>query len=99
MENKGYCPQPADLTGVSLPEELELLAERLAKNVHEVWARRRVEQGWTFGKCRDDVAKTHPCLIPYEQLPEEEKDYDRSTSISTLQFILKSGFTIAQEKK
>ena len=68
----------------------------MAKNVHEVWAKTRIEQGWTFGPQRDDANKKHPCLVPYEQLPEEEKVYDRNTSIETLKFIISNGFTISQ---
>ena len=38
---------------------------------------------------RSDDLKTHPCLVPYEELPEEEKEYDRKTSIGTLKLIIK----------
>ena len=68
----------------------------MAKNVHEVWAQERIKQGWTYGAKRDDVQKTHPCLVPYEELPEEEKEYDRNTSIGTLKLIMKLGFKISQ---
>lgn len=71
---------------------------QLAKNVHEVWAKGRVEQGWTYGEERDDTLKKHPCLVPYEDLPEEEKAYDRNTAIETLKFITKMGFKIMSVK-
>lgn len=96
MEQKKYIPQPIDTTGVELPEELEQLAEQMSKNVHEVWAETRLSQGWTYGSQRNDERKTHPCLIPYEDLPEEEKEYDRNTSISTLKLIMKLGFKISK---
>lgn len=89
-----YTPQPADLTQVELPEELLALAEAMAKNVHEVWAATRIAQGWSYGPERDDKNRHHPCLVPYEELPEEEKTYDRNTSIETLKFILTHGFRI-----
>lgn len=95
-EGKKYTPQPIDTTGVELPEELEQLAELMSKNVHEVWAETRLSQGWTYGEQRNDERKTHPCLIPYEQLPEEEKEYDRHTSIGTLKLIMKLGFKISK---
>ena len=91
-----YTPQPIDTTDVQLPRELELLIEQMSKNVHEVWAETRIKQGWTYGERRSDELKTHPCLIPYEELPEEEKDYDRNTSISTLKLIMKLGFKISK---
>jgi len=94
MEEKNYIPQPVDTSDVKLPEELEPLVEQMSKNVHEVWAETRINQGWTYGEQRNDELKTHPCLIPYEELPEEEKEFDRNTSIGTLKLILKLGFKI-----
>lgn len=96
MRTKTYIPQPIDTSDVELPEELKPLVEEMAKNVHEVWAETRIKQGWTYGEQRNDELKTHPCLVPYEDLPEEEKVYDRNTSIDTLKFILKEGFTISK---
>ena len=97
MNAKNYVPQPIDTNDIKLPAELEELVEKMSKNVHEVWAETRFRQGWTFGPERNDELRTHPCLIPYEQLPESEKEYDRSTSIDTLKFILKQGFRICKE--
>lgn len=96
MKTRKYTPQPIDTTDVRLPEELEQLVEQMSKNVHEVWAETRISQGWTYGEQRNDELKTHPCLVPYEDLPEEEKEYDRNTSIGTLKLIMKLGFKISQ---
>ena len=92
-----YTPQPIDTTDVKLPEELELLVEQMSKNVHDVWAETRIKQGWKYGERRNDELKTHPCLVPYEELPEEEKEYDRNTSIGTLKLIMKLGFEIIKK--
>ena len=92
-----YVPQPMDISDVKLAEELNELIEQMAKNVHEVWAQGRISQGWTYGPERSDTLKTHPCLVPYEDLPEEEKDYDRNTALGTLKLIVKSGFRISKE--
>lgn len=89
-----YIPQPLDTSGIVLPEHLSTLAEEMAKNVHEVWAESRMREGWTYGPERDDTKKTHPGLVPYEQLSESEKDYDRATSRETLKFIVAAGFNI-----
>lgn len=94
MEKEKYIPQPIDTNGVALPDELMPLVEKMAKNVHEVWAETRIAQGWTYGEERDDEKKTHPCLIAYEDLPEEEKEYDRNTCLGTLKLIMKLGFKI-----
>lgn len=96
MGKKDYRPQPIDTTGIYLPDELTQLIEQMSKNVHEVWAETRIQQGWTYGEQRNDELKTHPCLIPYEELPEEEKEYDRNTSIGTLKLIMKLGFRISK---
>ena len=47
---------------------------------------------------RDDEKKTHPCLVPYEELPEIEKDYDRNTAIGTLKLIQALGFDIVKKR-
>lgn len=92
-----YKPQPIDTSQVTLPGELDTLAEEIAKNVHEVWAEGRMREGWTYGNERDDAARKHPCLVPYEELSEGEKAYDRSTSQETLKLITKLGFKITRE--
>lgn len=94
---KDYVPQPVDTDDVVLGKDLEELVEQMAKNVHEVWAQTRMEQGWTYGEQRDDAKKQHPCLVAYEELPEEEKEYDRNTAVGTLKLIRKLGFSIGRE--
>lgn len=96
MNTMNYTPQPIDTTDVILPEELEQLVEEMSKNVHEIWAETRIKQGWKYGEERNDNLKTHPCLVPYEDLTDEEKVYDRNTSISTLKLIMKLGFKISK---
>ena len=97
MKKTIYTPQPVDTSDVMLPIELEQLVEQMSKNVHEVWAETRIKQGWMYGEQRNDELKTHPCLVSYEELPEEEKEYDRNTSIGTLKLIMKLGFKIEKE--
>lgn len=92
-----YQPKPEDTATVSLPEEMGGLCEQMARNTHEVWAANRMAEGWTWGPRRDDALRQHPCLVPYEELPEEEKAYDRATSQETLRFILKMGYRITKE--
>ena len=91
-----YRPEPVDTSDVKVPEELMELVEEMSRNVHEVWAKSRMEQGWTWGPKRDDELKTHPDMVPYDELTEEEKDYDRSTSMETIKLILKLGFKITK---
>ena len=93
---KNYVPQPMDTSDVQLPEELNVLIEQMSRNVHEVWAQSRLDQGWTYGDERSDALKTHPCLVPYDELPEVEKAYDRDTALETLRLITKLGFKISK---
>lgn len=89
-----YTPAPLDTREIELPKELDELIERMARNVHDVWAQGRIAEGWTYGEQRDDQLKTHPCLVPYEELPDAEREYDRQTAVQTLKLILKLGFKI-----
>lgn len=98
MKREEYIPEPIDTSDIQLPTELNTLLETMAKNVHEVWAQTRIEQGWKYGPERDDVKKLHPMLVPYEKLPEEEKIYDRNTCIETLRFIIAAGYEIRERK-
>lgn len=93
---KNYVPQPLDTSEIKLNEDLAPLVEQIAKNVHEVWAQNRLREGWVYGEERSDALKTHPCLIPYEELPEVEKAYDRDTALGTLKLICKLGFKITK---
>lgn len=97
MIKSNYIPQPIDTKDVVLPEELSSLAEEIAKNVHEVWSVGRMKDGWTYGEERNDAEKHHPCLVPYKELTEMEKEYDRNTSQETLKLIMKLGFKIVKE--
>jgi ryanodine receptor 2 len=89
-----YIPKPVDTSAVKLPDDLRELTERLAENAHEVWARRKYADGWTWGPTVDATGKKHPDLIPYEQLPEDKKEYDRDTAMETIKVILSLGYTI-----
>lgn len=89
-----YEPRPIDTSAVTLPNDLAELIERLAENNHDTWARQRLAEGWTYGGQRDDSAKRHPDLVPYADLPEAEKEYDRSSVVETLKAILTLGYKI-----
>lgn len=94
---KQYIPHPLDTSNVSLPQELVDLSENIARNVHEVWSKGRIDDGWSYGEQLDEVLKTHPSLVPYERLCESEKEYDRRTSQETVKMILALGFKIVKD--
>ncbi|MDR2916583.1 MAG: Ryanodine receptor Ryr [Tannerella sp.] len=89
-----YIPQPTDTSLIVLPDGLMDIAEQLGKQIHETWAQQRIAEGWKYGEERNDKRKEHPCLIPYEELPENEKEYDRNTAFETIRFLLSKGYRI-----
>lgn len=91
-----YKPEPVNTENIILPEDLVMLTEKIAENVHDVWAVGRIKDGWTYGEKRDDAKKETPCLVPYCELPEEEKKYDRDTATQTIKLILSLGYKITK---
>ena len=87
-----YEPHPLDLDDVTIEPELMELREAIAENAHEVWAKTRKDQGWAYGPERDDAKKLHPDMIPYNLLPESEKEYDRQMAINTIKLVKKLGW-------
>lgn len=94
-----YKPSPVDTSNVILSEELISLTEKISENVHEVWAKGRIDDGWSYGEVRDDNKKITPCLVPYDELPESEKDFDRNTAMETIRLISALGYKIEKLEK
>lgn len=91
---KAYEPKPISTDDVALPPNLLELTEKIAENVHDVWAAGRMAEGWVYGEYKDSELKTSPDLVPYGELPEAEKEYDRKTALETLKLIIKLGYRI-----
>lgn len=89
-----YTPKPIDTSKVQMPKDLCALVEMLAENAHDTWAEQRIREGWQYGPNRDDKHKKHPDLVPYKDLPDSEKEYDRKMAIETVKVILISGYRI-----
>ena len=94
-----YVPHPIDLSDVELSDELNELREAIAENAHEVWAENRRAEGWTYGKQRNDQLKQTPDMMPYSQLPDSEKEYDREMAMKTIKLLKKLGYDIVKRKK
>ncbi len=89
-----YTPKPLATDDIELSAQQAQLVEKLAENAHEVWAQKRVSDGWTWGPERNDGEKKHPCLVPYGELPESEKDYDRALVLQTIKGALALGYRV-----
>lgn len=92
--NLNYKPEPIDTSKVTLTAEHLKLTELLAKNTHDLWAAQRIAEGWKYGPQRNDIHKEHPGLVPYEDLPESEKQYDRIIALGVLKAVLALGYQI-----
>jgi len=90
-----YKPDPIDTSHVNLPKDILALIEILAENMHDIWAEARMAEGWRYGPKRDDDLKLHPDLLPYRDLPEPEKDYDRRTALNAIKTVIALGFQIS----
>lgn len=88
--------KPPATAGVELGPDLLALVELLARHNHDVWTRLRLADGWRHGVRRDDIRKEHPGLVPYEELPESEKEYDRSCTRETLKAVIALGYQITK---
>lgn len=95
---KTYVPKPIDLSDVELTEDLNELREAIAENAHEIWAENRQAEGWTYGPQRDDQLKQTPDMVPYSQLPEGEKEYDREMAMKTIKLLKKLGYDLIKRE-
>jgi hypothetical protein len=89
-----YEPHPIELNDVELTDELLELREAIAENAHEVWAAARIKEGWTYGPARSDTNMESPDLIPYSDLPDSEKQYDRDMAMSAIKLVRKLGYVL-----
>ena len=96
---KTYTPKPIDLSDVELTEDLNELREAIAENAHEIWAENRQAEGWTYGPQRDDQLKQTPDMVPYSQLPEGEKEYDREMAMKTIKLQKKLGYDLIKREE
>ena len=92
-----YKPVPIDTSDIVLNDDLLSLSDLIAKNVHDVWALGRLKEGWTYGPVKDSNKKTTPCMVPYEELSDEEKAYDINTALETIKLIVKLGYKIERK--
>lgn len=96
---KEYNPKPIELSDVVIAEDLTELREAIAENAHDIWAEARKNEGWTYGPNRDDEKKQTPCLVPYNELPEHEKEYDREMALQTIKLVYKLGYDLVKREE
>lgn len=87
--NRAYCialgdhsqPSWADAPAWQIDSAVEgvrahLRARLTPEQSHAAWSAHKAEAGWVYGPVKDEAAKTHPCLVAYDQLPEEQRTKD-----------------------
>ncbi|CAB3362502.1 Hypothetical predicted protein [Cloeon dipterum] len=97
-DDTAFVPVPVDTTTISLPSYIESIRDKLAENIHEMWAMNKIEAGWSYGERRDDIRHIHPCLTQFANLPPAEKRYDSQLAVQTLKTILALGYYITMDK-
>lgn len=98
-DSNTYRPKLIDLEHLSLPEGFEELREAIAENAHDTWAIERQSEGWTYGPRRDDNRLETPDMVPYAQLPESEKQYDRIMAEDTLKLLIALGYEMVKKRE
>ncbi|XP_066971318.1 ryanodine receptor isoform X20 [Macrobrachium rosenbergii] len=98
QDDVAFVPKPVDTSSIQLPGYIEQVRDKLAENIHEMWAMNKIEQGWTYSERRDDLRLHHPCLTSFEKLPPNEKRYDATLALQTLKTVLALGYHITLDK-
>ncbi|XP_067335770.1 ryanodine receptor 3-like isoform X19 [Channa argus] len=94
MMSNGYKPSPLDLSDIKLTPGQELLVDKLAENAHNVWAKDRIKQGWTYGIQQDLKSKRNPRLVPYALLDERTKKSNRDSLREAIRTLIGYGYNI-----
>ncbi|XP_014216363.1 ryanodine receptor-like [Copidosoma floridanum] len=97
-DDTAFVPGPVDTSMVNLQQYIEQIRDKLAENIHEMWAMNKIDAGWVYGEIRDDLQKIHPCIVPFDKLPLAEKRYDTQLAVQTLKTILALGYYISMDK-
>ncbi|KAK4873043.1 hypothetical protein RN001_015072 [Aquatica leii] len=97
-DDVAFVPNPVDTSLLCLAQYIETVKDKLAENIHEMWAMNKIEAGWQWGEYRDDVRHIHPCLVPFDKLPPAEKRYDSQLAVQTLKTISALGYHISMDK-
>ena len=88
--NKAYCEMNGDSTQKNWEEADEWQRESAVKGAqfridnpdaghdaqHNSWMKEKIDSGWVYGEVKDAEAKTHPCIVPFNQLPEFQQKKD-----------------------
>ncbi|KAI3364879.1 hypothetical protein L3Q82_001062 [Scortum barcoo] len=92
--SSGYKPAPLDLSHIKLTSTQEAMVDKLAENAHNVWARDRIRQGWTYGIQQDVKNRRNPRLVPYTLLDERTKKSNKDSLREAVRTLLGYGYNL-----
>ncbi|KAF7261042.1 hypothetical protein EG68_01789 [Paragonimus skrjabini miyazakii] len=92
-----FVPRTVRTSHIQLPNNVEIVRDRLAENLHDMWSMRKIDQGWRYGERRDDQQKLHPCLTTFNKLPNQDRQYNVTLAYETLRTIVGLGYNITYE--
>ncbi|XP_034049809.1 ryanodine receptor 2 isoform X2 [Thalassophryne amazonica] len=92
--SSGYKPAPLDLNHMKLTSTQEAMVDKLAENAHNVWARDRIRQGWTYGIQQDVKNRRNPRLVPYTLLDERTKKSNKDSLREAVRTLLGYGYNL-----
>lgn len=88
--NKAYCESIGDMSQPAWEDAPEWQKSSAINGVkfhiendvtpemsHENWLKQKLEEGWVYGKVKDPAAKTHPCIMRYDELPKYQRAKDK----------------------
>ncbi|XP_032911627.1 ryanodine receptor 2 isoform X7 [Catharus ustulatus] len=90
----GYKPAPMDLSFIKLTPSQEAMVDKLAENAHNVWARDRIRQGWTYGIQQDVKNRRNPRLVPYALLDDRTKKSNKDSLREAVRTLLGYGYNL-----
>nr|XP_045007932.1 ryanodine receptor 2 isoform X5 [Jaculus jaculus] len=90
----GYKPAPMDLSFIKLTPSQEAMVDKLAENAHNVWARDRIRQGWTYGIQQDVKNRRNPRLVPYTLLDDRTKKSNKDSLREAVRTLLGYGYNL-----
>ncbi|CAJ0581879.1 unnamed protein product, partial [Mesorhabditis spiculigera] len=92
-----FVPRPVEIGMVQLPHFAVEIQQQFAENLHELWAMRKIELGWEWGEARSESSRKHPCLTPFDKLPQSEKLYNINLATDTLKAIEALGYHLIKD--
>ncbi|KAH9493479.1 Ryanodine receptor 2 [Dermatophagoides farinae] len=94
LQSNGYKPAPMDLSQIELTAKMNTLVDLLAENTHNVWAKERISQGWTYGRLEDHLMRRSPHLVPYKLVDDVIKKANRDTATETVKTLIAYGYNL-----